>query len=316
MSDGPPASGVAYPDYSAYDALYGGAPYRDFRYEWPSVSDRPVGGGSYRPNNLDVAVPIIASIISGGFGLYGQGQQEAADRRAGESNAQLQREFAQMGIRWRVEDARRAGIHPLAALGAHVSSPSPSFISSDSSTAWRQMGQDFSRAIQSTRTNTERQEAAANLALENAKLQNDLLRVQIKQIDQVPPALPDARHMIDGQGNAYVTSSAVVPQPLRPTSSEPGAPARDVGAVPDYAFARTRRGYAVVPSKDVKERVEDQIVPEILWALRNHLVPAISGLDAPDPRRYPLPEGFDHWKWSPLHQEFRPAKYKSIMRRN
>lgn len=33
-------------------------------------------------------------------------------------NEDLQREFAQMGIRWRVEDAKAAGLHPLYALGA------------------------------------------------------------------------------------------------------------------------------------------------------------------------------------------------------
>lgn len=32
-------------------------------------------------------------------------------------NERIQKEFAQNGVRWKVEDARRAGIHPLAALG-------------------------------------------------------------------------------------------------------------------------------------------------------------------------------------------------------
>lgn len=35
-----------------------------------------------------------------------------------DKDAALQREFAQHGIRWRVRDARKAGLHPLAALGA------------------------------------------------------------------------------------------------------------------------------------------------------------------------------------------------------
>jgi hypothetical protein len=40
-------------------------------------------------------------------------------------NADLQREFAQHGISWKVADAARAGIHPLAALGVQTHSASP-----------------------------------------------------------------------------------------------------------------------------------------------------------------------------------------------
>lgn len=42
-----------------------------------------------------------------------------------EANIQQQREFAQKGIRWRVSDAKKAGIHPLFALGANTASFSP-----------------------------------------------------------------------------------------------------------------------------------------------------------------------------------------------
>lgn len=42
-----------------------------------------------------------------------------------EKNWANQREFAKHGIRWRVEDAIAAGIHPLAALGVNTASGSP-----------------------------------------------------------------------------------------------------------------------------------------------------------------------------------------------
>lgn len=50
-----------------------------------------------------------------------------------QQNADLQREFAQMGIRWRVEDAEAAGLHPLAALGMQPVQASPSYVGTDSS---------------------------------------------------------------------------------------------------------------------------------------------------------------------------------------
>lgn len=41
---------------------------------------------------------------------------------------QTQKEFAQMGIRWRMEDAKAAGLHPLSVLGASGASYSPSTV--------------------------------------------------------------------------------------------------------------------------------------------------------------------------------------------
>lgn len=42
----------------------------------------------------------------------------------------FQREFAQMGVRWRVADAKAAGLHPLAALGTSGASATPVPVSS------------------------------------------------------------------------------------------------------------------------------------------------------------------------------------------
>lgn len=47
------------------------------------------------------------------------------DKEEGEDQREQQREFAQHGIRWRVEDAKAAGLHPLAAIGAAGASYSP-----------------------------------------------------------------------------------------------------------------------------------------------------------------------------------------------
>lgn len=46
-------------------------------------------------------------------------------RREARRQQEQQREFAQHGIRWRVEDAKAAGLHPLAALGAQLPSYQP-----------------------------------------------------------------------------------------------------------------------------------------------------------------------------------------------
>jgi hypothetical protein len=44
-------------------------------------------------------------------------------RKANEANIALQREFAQKSIQWKTADAKAAGLHPLAALGAQTNTP-------------------------------------------------------------------------------------------------------------------------------------------------------------------------------------------------
>ena len=69
----------------------------------------------------------------------------------------FQREFAQQGIRWRVEDAKRAGINPLAALGANIPTGQPVVVGTDFGSTMGKMGQDISRAVSSGLTRYERE---------------------------------------------------------------------------------------------------------------------------------------------------------------
>lgn len=124
-----------------------------------------------------------------------------ASRKAAGLNRDMQREFAQNGIRWKVADAKAAGLHPLAALGASTTSFSPSFVGDTSmGQAMANIGQDISRSIQATRTAQERAQAnalaieAAKLDLEKKGMENELLRRRIAgQGDQIGPPLPGAQ---------------------------------------------------------------------------------------------------------------------------
>ena len=77
-----------------------------------------------------------------------------------QQNIALQREFAQHGIQWKVEDAKRAGIHPIYALGSAGASFSPvsaNFTSPPSVAAdMAAVGQDVGRAVNATRTKEQR----------------------------------------------------------------------------------------------------------------------------------------------------------------
>lgn len=68
-------------------------------------------------------------------------------REQASTNAALQREFAQNGIRWRVEDAKAAGLHPMYALTGGGAAFSPNAIAIGGESAPQNTGQSFGGAM-------------------------------------------------------------------------------------------------------------------------------------------------------------------------
>lgn len=153
-----------------------------------------------------MVLPIIGAAISAGAGLIGgmmnrkaQEETNAQQMALAQQNMAMQKQFAQEGIRWRVEDAKAAGVHPLYALGAQTSSYSPVSVGLGADTSMgsslASAGQDISRAISATRTQPEREQAfsdtAQSLTLTKMGLENELLATQVaKERAQIGPPLP------------------------------------------------------------------------------------------------------------------------------
>lgn len=146
---------------------------------------------------------MLGALLSAGTSLLGGLLGKSSTDKANEINQQnalrqeaLQREFAQSGIQWKVEDAKKAGVHPLYALGAQTTSYSPVSVGAvgDNSLASgvASAGQDLSRAIAATSSKPTRTAAIAEaLTLEKGALENDLLRAQIAKLKgQVGPPMP------------------------------------------------------------------------------------------------------------------------------
>lgn len=176
--------------------------------------------------------------FSGAFGgLVGAvgnliGGKKAADnsKAAANMNINAQKEFAQNGIRWKVEDAKNAGIHPLYALGASTNSFSPvSGYAGDYgiSDAANTFGQGVDRAIRAKMTERERQDLQARqemqevfqladmnmrkeesdariLMYKSEALRNYAASQQVLKKTGLPPALPSVgtSNLIPGQGNS------------------------------------------------------------------------------------------------------------------
>jgi len=75
------------------------------------------------------------------------------DSQSAKQNIKLQKQFAQEGIQWKVADAKKAGIHPLYALGAQTHSFAPVQTGGGN---FSQMGQSVGRAIDAYRDRGER----------------------------------------------------------------------------------------------------------------------------------------------------------------
>lgn len=253
-----------------------------------------------------------AAGISAGAKLLGGWLDNKSSAKAQRMNIAMQREFAQKGIRWKVADAKAAGIHPLYALGAQTHSFSPVAIGSDYSSIG-EAGQDIGRAIAATSNQSQRagqmQKILDGLSVERAGLENDLLRSQIARLRQTPnPPMPvEQRYLVDGQGQTAsgVPGTLIQDQPLARVPGNPAAMWMEPGAVTDVGHSRTKGGYAPVPSKDVKERIEDNMFQELQWFFRNNIQPMF-GMNYSPPTT-PPPEGYE-WVYSGLHGAYVPKK--------
>jgi len=246
----------------------------------------------------------FGNIASGIFGAN-------AAKDAAKQQYKQQKEFAQQGIQWKVEDAKKAGIHPLYALGANTATYSPVSVGNTNPlSGLAAAGQDISRAVDVTRSASAKADAITAtqqaLATERMGLENELLRSQIAKTRQESnPPMPTAgdRMLIDGQGNSPVVKTT----PLERTSSQAGAASQEAGPVNEVGYLRTPTGYAIVQSKDAKDRTEEDTAATIAWGIRNRLLPSIGGSQQPpadvklNPNQY--------WYWNVGKQEYQIREY-------
>lgn len=199
-----------------------------------------------------------------------------------------QREFAQNGIRWKVEDAKRAGIHPLYALGANTTSYSPVSVGTDLGS----VGQNIGRAMDATRTGSERINAytktVQELQLKRMGLENELLASQIANVRQSGgnPPFPGDPYMLEGQ-------------PSSGPAKNVGVMGQETAAVPETGFSMKMidgvRTYIPIPAQEFKDRTEDNWFHEVAHALRNNFIPSINAKYRDPPKIKLAP--WQYWAW-------------------
>lgn len=210
-----------------------------------------------------------ADIIGGVMGSNNAQAATAANIGMSEADRAMQREFAQNGIRWRVEDAKAAGLHPLAATGMNPASASPSAIQimPDNSlgNSLASAGQNIMRATQAKATSMERLQARLlETQIEGQEIENAYRASRLSRLTdptQMPPPMPS------------VTPGSVRMNPAQVEVGEVGFPNRSPGRITDTQWtAQDPDGtWGIVPSQQMKDRIDDDFIGSSLWHLRNRL---------------------------------------------
>lgn len=223
--------------------------------------------------------------------------------KAKEKEYKQQKEFAQSGIQWKVQDAEKAGIHPLYALGANTVSYSPQSVGGGDYSYMADAGQNIGRAIDATRSNPARGAATALTAvqLEGLQLDNDIKRAQLNSalsLARQPgtgPGLPSTatNSVIPGQGNTPQVDGPSIELQKKISPANTGQPSAEYGEVPDIQYARTSTGWAPVMPQQIAESFEQDAVGGLQWQWRNKYAPGImkSKQYANPPRHVKLPFG-------------------------
>lgn len=158
---------------------------------------------------FDFITAPISNVISGVLGLGGSllGTRSASNQA--EANTAFQKEFAQQGIRWRVADAKAAGINPLVALGSPPVSYQPQSVGYGDY-GLGAFGQSLSRAVSAMKTKEERQQEIND---RNHKVQMDWYQEKIAQKNLGLLSLEEIakqRELLNQPGMPAVNSAGVI----------------------------------------------------------------------------------------------------------
>lgn len=248
------------------------------------------------------AVIAAAGALAGG--AMGAHEQRELNKR----NYEQQKEFAQHGIQWKVNDAKKAGISPEYALGASTYQASPSFTGSNPmGNAVADATQNISRAMLASGNKEDREldRQMKQETLRGMQIDNEIRSTQAMPktgFAQNPPFPHPQGNAIEGQGNSPVKDVQ-----LERTGMSKSTPHSEGGSIPIVGWATTQDGgLRPVPSQDIKNRIEDQIIPETVWATQNLIAPNFG--KGPRPPKDALPKGAKDWRWSVSRQAWYPTK--------
>lgn len=245
---------------------------------------------------------VLASIGGTALSYLGAREQNQMQQDQANTNTKKDYDFARNQLQWRVADAKKAGLHPLAGLGASPMSASASTIGTEN--ALGHLGQGVSSVLNSVANKkmNELQLEAAQEDVTNKKLINQRLASEMALVKQ-PGTPPTSVGFMPG-GSQGIPGGRIEEKPLSRTTSHRDASWSEPGALTGGGFEATPTGLAPVPSGDIKERLEDSPY-ELRHFWKYGVLPNLGKTEtAPPPAA--LPNWATHWEWSITSQEWQP----------
>lgn len=249
----------------------------------------------------------IGSLVGGIMGSNSARESNAQQLQIAQMNMEMQREFAQNGIRWKAYDAQQAGIHPAFAMGASTNSFSPVAYNPQPDpmgAAIGNAGQHLGRAAEAVKSGLERKEnlmekTAQALQLNRMGLENELLQAQIaKTRAQMGPGIPFWGQGSPGGGNTgdVVTDPKTGKYEFKPTEVSTFNPGdKSVMAGPP---GPQNRWHVASPSGAVQGFPDPNVIQD--QEITNPLM--IRWILTQGWRKPPmniLPQGAMDWQWTP-----------------
>lgn len=261
----------------------------------------------------------VNKAASKGWSDYTGKTAAAKAERTAYKQMEEQERYARHGIQWRVEDATKAGIHPLYAIGAQTPSYSPVSMDMPATSDVRSL-LDLGQGLSSfSKLTSSREREIQSLQLRAAQLD-----VQDKELDVRRKASELALFNSPGRPPSYDPGSTssqpiagqssvnglISEKPMERSPSYPGSPHQEPGSKVFQGFARTSTGWMPIPSKDIKESIEDQVVPELVTGARMYFGPNFK----PDPPAgVQVPRGHK-LVWNPVMFEYQLKKLDTFDR--
>lgn len=220
-------------------------------------------------------LPIVGDLVGGHLDREAAEDRNLANqneaRYAAQFNADLQREFAKNGIRWRVEDAKAAGLHPLFALGGAGATASPAMqvMTQEAGPSYSQMGQNLSRAAQAFDPDARAVHLAQLKALEAAAdkdfatasaMRSEAARTNQAMLASIPPVAEsfpvnnpyDPALKWSHNGGPWQHEGS--PRELPPVEHLPDYITQNIGTL--FTRYNSPWGEILLPSKDAAESLE------------------------------------------------------------
>lgn len=172
----------------------------------------------------------LGGLISGGINYLTGSQNRDTQMQIAQQNIAQQRDFAQHGLGYRVEDAVAHGLSPLVGAGVQPATFNPVSVNS---TDFGSMGQDIGRAVKALGDMQQRKEldleqaknAAARGHLENDILKTELVsRVRREEAASAPAMPPGWLSMVSGDRSPKRSASGFALEDDRMKQKEESAP--------------------------------------------------------------------------------------------